>query len=81
MSKKNQNQQQPHIFEVGDLVSDQKHKFKVILKVMLDHYEFMILTPESWNTANGIHTIRKGDISFQPFFVFDKYNYLYNPNL
>lgn len=73
--------QLPHVFEVGDLVADQKMNLKVILEVGLDRYKFILLQQESVKDVVRDKDIiwQKGCISEQPFYVFDKYQYHYQP--
>jgi hypothetical protein len=63
---------QPHVFEVGHLVANQNNELKVILKVLAGEYQFMQLSDKS-------PFIKRGEITTQPFCVFDEYNYKYVP--
>ncbi len=66
-------------FEVGDLVSNQNGKMKVILKVNEFDYEFMELCTYQITTNNPSKPFldfKKGQIATQPFLEFDKYHFL-----
>lgn len=67
------------VFKVGDLVSNQFEIMKVVLKVLNSEYEFIRLKDEYIETSAGRVHLKKGDIATQPFYVFDKYHYLYQP--
>lgn len=67
------------VFEVGDLVSDQKGRMRVILERLDGEYKFMHLQDEHYNTTSGMMHVNKGSIGTQPFHYFDKYHYLYQP--
>ena len=67
------------VFEVGDLVSDQKWRMRVILEILETEYRFMHLQDEHYNTTSGMVHFNKGSIATQPFRYFDKYHYLYQP--
>ena len=67
-------------FEIGDLVSDQKGEFKVILEITNDAYKFMHLCDTlPIVTTSGNISWKKGNISTQPRKIFDKYHFIYQP--
>lgn len=67
-------------FESGDLCRNQNGDMFVILEVTESgDYRFVNLQTTYINVIGDRLEIKKGSISTQPSFVFDKYNYLYQP--
>lgn len=74
-----------HAYEVGDVVSSQNNKRRVILEVCAftknfkaPTYKFMHLDYDIINTlTSGALQIKKGEINEQPIDIMDKYFYIY----
>jgi hypothetical protein len=74
-----------HAFNVGDVVSSQDNKRRVILEVCavtknfkVPTYKFMHLDYDNVNIlSSGTLLIKRGEISEQPIDIMDKYFYLY----
>ncbi len=69
-----------HVFEVGDLVNDQKNELKAIIEVSKTTYIFMHLCDTlPIASSSGPLQWKKGEKSSQPFYIFDKYHYIFQP--
>lgn len=71
------------LFQVGDVLTNQKGHFRVILEIIFNdkkltpHYKVMELDSSTFTGGSYFRDWPKGKISTQDIYTFDKFHYLF----